>query len=95
MNKGKNSSERSRRVIGPTRMGSATDRAKDFKGTLHRLIKHMQSYRLQIIIVIILAILSSLFLIVSPRLLGDATNIIVEGYTNMRNYQEGNMEKSR
>lgn len=59
--------------------GVATQKAKDFKGTLKRLIRYLRNYRLSIILVIIAAILSAIFSIVSPKILGQATTKIFEG----------------
>ncbi|MGL5642489.1 MAG: ABC transporter ATP-binding protein [Paraclostridium sp.] len=59
--------------------GVATQKAKDFKGTLKRLIRYLRNYRISIILVIIAAILSAIFSIVSPKILGQATTKIFEG----------------
>ncbi|MDU6247973.1 MAG: ABC transporter ATP-binding protein, partial [Paeniclostridium sordellii] len=53
--------------------------AKDFKGTLKRLIMYLKTYKSSITLVIIAAILSSIFSIVSPKILGQATTKIFEG----------------
>ncbi|CEP81370.1 ABC transporter ATP-binding protein [Paraclostridium sordellii] len=57
----------------------STQKAKDFKGTLKRLILYLKTYKSSIILVIIAAILSSIFSIVSPKILGQATTKIFEG----------------
>ncbi|CEN21904.1 ABC transporter ATP-binding protein [Paraclostridium sordellii] len=57
----------------------STQKAKDFKGTLKRLIMYLQTYKSSIILVIIAAILSSIFSIISPKILGQATTKIFEG----------------
>lgn len=57
----------------------STQKAKDFKGTLKRLIMYLKTYKSSIILVIIAAILSSIFSIVSPKILGQATTKIFEG----------------
>jgi ATP-binding cassette, subfamily B, multidrug efflux pump len=56
-----------------------TQKAKDFKGTLKRLIGYLKYYKLSIILVIIAAMLSALFSIISPKILGEATTKIFEG----------------
>lgn len=57
----------------------STQKAKDFKGTLKRLIMYLKAYKSSITLVIIAAILSSIFSIVSPKILGQATTKIFEG----------------
>lgn len=57
----------------------STQKAKDFKGTLKRLIMYLKTYKSSITLVIIAAILSSIFSIVSPKILGQATTKIFEG----------------
>lgn len=57
----------------------STQKAKDFKGTLKRLIMYLKTYKSSITLVIIAAILSSIFSIVSPKILGQATTEIFEG----------------
>lgn len=54
-------------------------KAKDFKGTLKRLIGDMRPYYVQIIIVSICSILSVIFTIIGPRVLGNATTLLYEG----------------
>lgn len=57
----------------------STQKAKDFSGTLKRLISYLNTYKLNIILVIITAIISALFSIISPKILGKATTKIFEG----------------
>lgn len=68
---------------GPGRMGAPGEKAKDFKGTLKKLLKYLGKYKIAIIIVIIFAILSTVFSIVGPKILGEATTILFEGLMNM------------
>ena len=68
---------------GPGRMGAPVEKAKDFKGTLKKLLKYLGKYKIAIIIVIIFAILSTVFSIVGPKILGEATTILFEGLMNM------------
>lgn len=55
------------------------EKAKDFKGTLKKLIKYAGRYRIGIIAVMICAIASATFAIVSPKILGKATTKLAEG----------------
>lgn len=64
-------------------LGAPTEKAKDFKGTLKKLLKYLGRYKIAIIIVMIFAILSTIFSIVGPKILGEATTILFEGIMNM------------
>src|SRR5260221_9866970 len=67
---------------------SAGDKPKDFKGTLRKLFNYIAAYRLSIAAVILFAIASTIFAILSPRILGNITNEIVSDYTNMTIYDQ-------
>lgn len=60
--------------------GKQTEKAKDFKGTTKKLIKnYLANYKIAISIVIIFAIGSTIFSIVGPKILGNATTEIFNG----------------
>ncbi len=64
------------------RMGGgsgAVDKAKDFKGTLKKLLKIISEYKLLVILAFIFAIGSTVFAIISPKILGNATTEIYNG----------------
>ena len=54
-------------------MGNPNDKAKDFKGTLKKLIKYVKKHKVAIIFVAIFALLSTLFSIIGPDILGNVT----------------------
>lgn len=56
-----------------------TEKAKDFKGTLKKIIKYLKIYKLSIFFVIIFAIASTVFSIYGPKILGKATTEIFNG----------------
>lgn len=64
---------------GPHGMGMPVQKAKDFKGTLKRLISYLKPYKLQLLAVLITAIISTVFAIVSPKIMGKATTKLFEG----------------
>lgn len=67
---------------GPGARG-AVEKPKDFKGTTKKLIKHyLLDYKWKIILVILFAIGSTIFTIVGPKILGDATTEIFNGLIN-------------
>ena len=55
------------------------ERARDFKGSLRRLLRLLAPYRLATLMVVALALGSVVFSIVGPRILGNATNLLFEG----------------
>ncbi|MEG2457641.1 MAG: ABC transporter ATP-binding protein [Bacilli bacterium] len=55
------------------------EKPKDFKNALKKMFKYLGKYKIAVIIVMIFAILSTLFSIVGPKILGDATTILFDG----------------
>lgn len=55
------------------------EKAKDFKGTIKKLMEYLGNYKFAILFVIIFAIGSTVFTIVGPKILGDATTEIFKG----------------
>ncbi|MFR9710895.1 ABC transporter ATP-binding protein [Paenibacillus sp. MB22_1] len=60
-------------------MGMPVEKAKDFKGTLRRLIRYLRPHKYQLVAVFVMAILSTLFSIFSPKVMGKATTKLFEG----------------
>lgn len=60
---------------GPVAM--AAEKPRDFRTSLRKLIRALKPFYLPIIITMVFAIASTIFAIISPRLLGDMTNQIV------------------
>ena len=78
----------------PVKMGGpmgggmgAGEKAKDFKGTVKKLAKYLAEFRWHMLMVAIFAVGSTTFAIVSPKILGGATNQIVEDYVSMKAYE--------
>lgn len=55
------------------------EKAKNFKGTLRRLIGYLKPHRINLIAVFVTAIISTIFSIVSPKIMGNITTKIFEG----------------
>ena len=55
------------------------EKARNFKGTMKKLIKHLSVFKISIIIVVIFAAASSIFSIIGPKILGHATTKLFEG----------------
>jgi len=54
-------------------------KAKDFAGTMKTLLSYLKPYRIKLFIVFLFSILSTLFSIISPAVLGAATDKVVDG----------------
>ena len=65
--------------------GPSTEKAEDFKGTLKKLIRYISKYKISLFIVFIVAILSTIFSIVGPKILGNATQELYVGVVNKIN----------
>lgn len=64
---------------GPGMMAMPGQKAKNFKGSLKRLAGYLKPFTITLILVLAAAILSTLFSIVSPKILGRATDLLFDG----------------
>ncbi|NOR89221.1 MAG: ATP-binding cassette domain-containing protein [Anaerolineales bacterium] len=55
------------------------EKALDFKGTMRSLLDYLGSYKIAIVIVMLIAVASTIFSIAGPRILGMATTKLFEG----------------
>ena len=55
------------------------EKARDFKGTMSTLIQYLAEYKTKIILVLLAASTSTIFSILSPKILGKATTKLYEG----------------
>ena len=55
------------------------EKAKDFKGTMGKLIRYLKPYYLKLILVMIFAVGSTIFSIVGPKILAKATDKLSQG----------------
>ena len=65
--------------MGPMAAMMPGAKARDFKGTMRKLIEYLGEYKLLILIVMIFAIASTAASIVGPKILGNATTKLFEG----------------
>ena len=70
---------------GPHGGHGPAEKAKDVKGTTKKLANRLSEYKIAIIIVMIFAIGSTIFSIVGPKILGNATTEIYTGIMNKIN----------
>ena len=82
---------------GPGRGMGPVEKAKDFKGTLNTLVtKYLVRYRIGLIIVVVFAIASTIFSIVGPKILGNATTEMFTGIVSKISGGDGiNFDKIR
>ena len=67
-------------MMGPMMGGRGpVEKAKDFKGTLKKLMVYVKPHRIQLLIVLAFAVLSTVFTIVGPKIMGLVTTRLFEG----------------
>jgi ATP-binding cassette, subfamily B, multidrug efflux pump len=64
---------------GPMGIGMGVEKARNFKNSLKLLLRYLSAYRLSILLMVILSVLGTLFMIIGPKLMGDATTKVFEG----------------
>ena len=64
--------------MGPPGMGGG-EKAKDFKGTISKLVRYTRKYLPAVIVVMVIAVFSTVFNVVCPKVLGKATTALSEG----------------
>jgi len=55
------------------------EKPRDFKGTLKKFIQYIRQFKIQVLIVMIFAVASTIFAIVGPKIIGKATTKLFEG----------------
>ena len=63
----------------PMGRGRSTERAKDFKGTIVRLLGYVGRHKVAVVLACVFAVCSVVFNIVGPRVLGSVTTKLYEG----------------
>jgi ATP-binding cassette subfamily B multidrug efflux pump len=66
-------------------MMMAGEKARDFKGTMRKLIGYLSAYRISILIMLVFAVASTILSIISPKILGQATTKLFEGVMGQLN----------
>lgn len=64
--------------MGPPGMGGG-EKAKDFKGTISKMVRYSRKYLPAVIVVMVIAVFSTVFNVVCPKVLGKATTALSEG----------------
>ena len=73
---------------GPMGMMRGGEKPKDFKNTMKKLLKYISPHIKSLIVVLLFAVASTIFTILSPKILGKITNQIVDYFTNMFVYDK-------
>jgi ATP-binding cassette subfamily B protein len=84
--------ERVVRQHGPMGGGMVGQKAHDFRGSTRRLLHRLTPQRTAAISVVLLAIVSVFLMSLGPRLLGHATNVIVDGWIDMHTGRGGGID---
>ena len=58
----------------------STEKAKDFKGTMKTILISLKPYRFSLILILVFAILSTVFNILGPKILAKATTALATGW---------------
>lgn len=61
-------------------IGMPAQKAKDFKGTLRRLLGYLRPHRPALVVVLVCGVIGTIFTVLGPRLLGLATTKVFEGF---------------
>jgi ATP-binding cassette subfamily B protein len=61
-------------------LGMPTQKAKDFQGTLRRLLAYLRPHRASFAVVIVAGAIGTLFTVLGPKILGLATTKVFEGF---------------
>lgn len=59
------------------------EKPKDFKGSLKKLALYLSAYKIGLFFVLVFAVASTIFMIVGPKILGNATTALFEGVMNL------------
>ena len=59
--------------------GGSGEKAKNFKGTIVALLKYMGVYKIALVVVMIFAVASTVFNVMGPKILGNATTELYNG----------------
>ena len=57
-----------------------TQKAKNFKGTLRRLLGYLRPHRAALVVVVLAGAIGTVFSVLGPKILGLATTKIFEGF---------------
>ena len=65
-------------------LGVPAQKARNFKGSLRRLAGYLAPHRATLLVVVAAGVISTLFSVIGPKLMGGVTTTIFEGYLSRR-----------
>ena len=74
---------------GPMGFALPGEKAKNFRGTLQRLLGYLSPYRIELIAVLAMSVLSTVFSVVGPKIVGKAITKLFEGITGSSSPNSG------
>ena len=74
--------------------GMSGEKAKNFKGAMKRLFIYMERYRIQLFIMLLFAVGSTIFNIIGPKILGRATTELCTGSVSNRSHVPVSCQRS-
>jgi ATP-binding cassette subfamily B multidrug efflux pump len=76
---------------GPMGMANAPEKAKNFKKTMIKILGYLRPYWLRMLMVIVFAVVSTVFTIAAPKILGRMTDDIIKGIMSQVGINFGNI----
>lgn len=73
---------------GPVAMLGGGDKAKDLRGSITKLVVYLKDFKYSFLAVSLFAVLGTVFAIVSPKMLGNITNQVVDDVIKMSVYDQ-------
>ena len=61
-------------------MAMKAEKAKDFRGTVRRLLRYLKPQRVNLSVVLVFALLSTAFTVLGPKITGNAMNQVTDGF---------------
>jgi ATP-binding cassette subfamily B protein len=72
-------------------VGMPVEKSENFTVVVGRLFRRMQRERFRVVVVLLLAVVSVVLTVIGPRILGNATNVVVEGVTTGKGIDFGKL----
>ena len=76
-------------------LGMPTQKAKDFKGTLVRLVAYLDPHRGALVVIVLTGAIGTVFSVLGPKILGLATTKIFEGFVAKSLRRAGRRDRLR
>jgi len=73
---------------GRGRIAMGLDKPRDFKNTMNNLADYLKPFWISLIVVFVFTVASTIFAIISPKVLGNMTNQVVSDYADMKLYDQ-------